>query len=246
MNYRIQYESFNPVEPGRRLGSIRWIKGRIETCLSKVSCSRSVVVDIGCGHGFALDALKELGFQHRVGFEVDRDQAATAREYGHTVVLGKSALDFVESLEPGSCDAILFIDVLEHIPKAELDQLIPACKNALKRRGVVIVQVPNAASPVGYYLHANDYTHQTHFSHKSLSFLLKKSGFDTVIHIPESSFPERPSLRPWSDFFLHKWRRYLFRRCWQSVLMHELCESEQAEMIPTDPNLMMLATMNHD
>ena len=99
------------------------------------------VLEIGCSTGALTERIRDLGCTV-VGVEQRPEAAAKARAFCEEVLVGD-----IESLPlpwaPGSFDAILLLDVLEHLvdPPAAIRRLLPI----LKPTGRVIVALPNIA-----------------------------------------------------------------------------------------------------
>jgi hypothetical protein len=96
------------------------------------------VLDLGCGPSSPLQSCK--GVKHSVGVEgfepyLKRSQAAGI----HTEYLNKQLqeLDFA----PGSFDAVMMIEVIEHLPEADGLALIKKAENWAKKK--VIISSPN-------------------------------------------------------------------------------------------------------
>lgn len=78
---------------------------------------------------------------------------------------------------PGTYDAIVAIDVLEHLRKDEALAFVDAAFTALKPGGVLLTQTVNAESPFfGRMLHI-DFTHEIAFTRHSLHQLFMVAGF---------------------------------------------------------------------
>jgi SAM-dependent methyltransferase len=99
------------------------------------------VMEIGCGTGNTLRYLKESGrCDWTCGVELFHDAAKQAREKLDLVVEGDiEAMDL--PVEPDSLDAILCLDVLEHLtdPWSTLKELVVF----LKPGGVLVLSIPN-------------------------------------------------------------------------------------------------------
>jgi SAM-dependent methyltransferase len=99
------------------------------------------VLEIGCGSGDTLAYLKAIGrCSWAAGVELFPTAAAHARERLDRVYEGNVETMPLE-LEPGSIDAVLCLDVLEHLfdPWAVVRKLDPL----LKPGGVLIASIPN-------------------------------------------------------------------------------------------------------
>lgn len=122
------------------------------------------VLDIGCGRGLTLAALRDLGWQTE-GCELSETAARHARE-----VLG---LDVVcdgfhpEQVADGAYDAIILWHVFEHLDNPR--EVLRACARALRPGGVLALAVPNIdswqaqATHYGWF-HLDLPRHYSHFS----------------------------------------------------------------------------------
>lgn len=132
------------------------------------------VLDIGCGSGRFLLALRDLGWDV-AGLELNDDTATPARSiHGLTV---KTSLDaFTED----TFDLITITHVLEHI--RDPHQMLADCVRLLKPGGVIAVAVPNIESwqarlTRGCWFHLDLPRHLWHFSETWLSKTFDCLGF---------------------------------------------------------------------
>lgn len=103
----------------------------------------SLVLDVGCGQGFASASLRDRGAQHITGIEYDLAAADLARQRLDEVHQGDVG-KILPTLPPGQFDLILAYDVLEHLvdPYEALSGLRRVCRPD----GQLHVSVPNARS----------------------------------------------------------------------------------------------------
>jgi SAM-dependent methyltransferase len=98
--------------------------------------SNASVLDVGCAHGWFMDAAKSAGYRC-TGIEPDHQMAARARSAGHNVIEGL----FPAALPPGErYDVIAFHDALEHLP--EIDRIVGQVSSYLNEGGLAIVNLP--------------------------------------------------------------------------------------------------------
>jgi SAM-dependent methyltransferase len=98
--------------------------------------SNASVLDVGCAHGWFMDAAKSAGYRC-TGIEPDREMAARAGSAGHNVIEGL----FPGALPPGErYDVITFHDAFEHLP--EIDRIVGQVSSYLNERGLTIVNLP--------------------------------------------------------------------------------------------------------
>lgn len=136
------------------------------------------VLDIGCGQGDLVRLLGADGFDAH-GVDISAEQVGLAQRSGLTqVVLG----DFHDrlALDPGSWDAVVATDVLEHLDKARVARTFDDVRRALRPGGVFLARVPNAVSPTGGHIMYGDFTHETWFTRRTVAQLAAVAGFATV------------------------------------------------------------------
>jgi len=135
------------------------------------------ILDIGCGFGQYLQALRKLGYEAIYGIDISKEAVAFCVKQKLNVEL-KS---FINYFPEEKFDFVIMGHVLEHLEK---DKIIPALihlrKNILKRRGEVLIMVPNAQSNTGCYWAYEDFTHNYLFTSGSIYFVLKYAGFNNI------------------------------------------------------------------
>lgn len=148
-------------------------------------------LDIGCGRGWTLAALRELGWQVQ-GVELNADAARHAQE----VLKLDVSLGGFEPLhhEPESFDAVVLWHVLEHLrdPVATLSGIA----RLLKPGGVLALAVPNRASwqaRLTHYawFHVDLPRHLWHFSPDDLRGLCDRHGL-RVARVNHVSWEQNP------------------------------------------------------
>ena len=164
---------------GKALGLLRWMRLRATNELKELVppyTKDGLLLDIGCGRGDFLCAMKDLGW-NVLGVESDPAASALAQRRGLRVHMGP----FEEADIPGeSVDHITMNHVIEHVydPKAVLDK----CYRLLKPGGTVIVYAPNAKSLgrrwfQGHWRPLEPPRHLYCFSTATLRTLLMACGF---------------------------------------------------------------------
>jgi 2-polyprenyl-3-methyl-5-hydroxy-6-metoxy-1,4-benzoquinol methylase len=142
------------------------------------------VLDVGCGLGHFLYFLKQEGYVNHRGIDIGREQIDACRQHvtQHVECVSDSTAYLVE--RSNSYDAIVFIDVFEHLDDDEIFPLLDAVRVALKAGGRVIVSVPNAACITALTTLYGDMTHRRLFTEVSLTQLLSCAGFNKVQILP--------------------------------------------------------------
>jgi SAM-dependent methyltransferase len=138
------------------------------------------ILDVGCGSGEMLLALRAAGWECH-GLEVDERAVAAARSAGLGEVRQGDLTD--DPYPPESFDAVRFWHSLEHVrsPRA---QLVSALR-VLKPAGTLTVGVPNFRSLLSrafrdrsFYLDVP--RHRWHFDERTLRRLVNDSGFEVT------------------------------------------------------------------
>lgn len=138
------------------------------------------ILDIGCGTGEFLNVMKLNGWET---FGVEKDSSAVEfakSAYNLNVKTGELA---EAGFEKKGFDVISMWHVLEHVyqPCDELNRI----KDLLKNDGVLLIAVPNIASPdAGFYknnwIALDTPRHLTHFTEKNMADLCSRNGFQVV------------------------------------------------------------------
>lgn len=139
----------------------------------------AAIADIGCGPGFMVRYLLNKGFTRVTGIDGSAEQTAIAREKGLPVITG-DALAHLRA-NPGTYDALLAMDFIEHFTKDELLPLFRAFNRALKPGGLLLLHTPNGEGiGAGRYIYG-DLTHCTIFTPNSLTQIMALTGFSRPV-----------------------------------------------------------------
>ncbi len=183
---------------------LRWLLSPLDGLLWAVPHYRpgGRLLDVGCGSGLYLRAMRRLGWQVS-GVELSAKAAAYARE-----ALG---LDVREgSLEEAGFpdehfDVVTLWHVLEHLPSPR--RTLQEVVRVLKPDGILICEVPNIDSlqsrVMGHrWFHLDPPRHLYAFSPATLRAMLQAAGL-TVLEIAPV-----PDLVGWSESLLATWRPF--------------------------------------
>jgi SAM-dependent methyltransferase len=198
------------------------------------------ILDVGCGMGFALHALRDLGYTNVSGIDMDAGQVEAARRQNLAVEQCDDSIAYLNA-RPEAFDLILCLDVIEHVPVNLQLPFAAALGNALeKTSGRLICTVPNANSSLAARWRYGDWTHTTSFTEHSLDFLLFNAGFRDIRILPGEvarKFPARPSFPAIASWLA--WR--FFRTMRRLELMAEL-GTKPGRAIPLSINLLAVAS----
>jgi len=140
----------------------------------------SRIVDLGCGHGTFLYFLSRAGYTRIAGIDTSQQQIELAHRLGISQAELGDVAEFLARREDGSLDAVLLMDVIEHLTRQELFDLLDSVYRVLVPGGVCLVHVPNAEGLYGMRIRYGDFTHELAFTAKSANQILRTVGFRTV------------------------------------------------------------------
>jgi 2-polyprenyl-3-methyl-5-hydroxy-6-metoxy-1,4-benzoquinol methylase len=99
------------------------------------------VLDVGCGTGSVSEVVAKLSGAKITGIEPDAERVALAKARGIEVFCGLLTEDFLRA--HGPFDAVMFADVLEHLP--DPSGVVALARRGLKPGGIIVASVPNVA-----------------------------------------------------------------------------------------------------
>lgn len=145
---------------------------------------QALVVELGCGPGHFLHELSSAGFDTVVGVDACAAYAAPGIKHG-------DATEFLAGQPRQSVGAIIALDLLEHLEPHQISSLLGQAARVLMRDGLMLIRVPNAASPLGMANQAGDLSHRsalTEVSIKQLAFDagLRCASFEEPLSYPRS------------------------------------------------------------
>ena len=143
------------------------------------------VLDVGCGQGWAMDALASHYQNIKIsGIEPSHHNSAIARKKGHNIVEGKIEEVSIDV----KYDLIYSNNVIQHTNNAK--SFISDARNLLKDDGIIIITCPDGSNPnIELFFCDHNYS----FLPENLIALGKELGFTTTI-LKKSK--ENPALPP--------------------------------------------------
>lgn len=138
----------------------------------------AAIADLACGQGRLLHWLKSQGYTNLSGVDISPDQVALARQ----VVPSVDQADVLEwlALHPERFDCLIGLDIIERFTREEALRFLELCFGALKPGGRLILQTPNADSPLGLQIRYGDITHEWAYNVNQLARLLRRAGFTAI------------------------------------------------------------------
>jgi 2-polyprenyl-3-methyl-5-hydroxy-6-metoxy-1,4-benzoquinol methylase len=139
------------------------------------------ILDIGCGTGFLLMVLEEVGFNNLTGIEVDFNQSIEAiKNLKFSKILNQEIFDFF-NVNMEKYDLIFLYDLIEHIEKEKIISLLKLIHKFLNKNRLLIIKTPNADSPFfASRMRYIDFTHEISFNKESINMVLKEAGFSEI------------------------------------------------------------------
>src|SRR5678815_5396912 len=110
LDYSLHYRQFHDESEKHATNMVNWLCAYLGPELREDRAT--TVLDIGCGFGFALRALRKLGFMNIRGIEISAQQAKVATNAGFVVSVVDDSIAYLKSLKR-SFGIILLLDVLE-------------------------------------------------------------------------------------------------------------------------------------
>lgn len=146
------------------------------------------VLDVGCGRGEFLEALRGAGKRAR-GIDLDADMVDQCLALGLEARQG-DAITYLATLEAGSLGGIFASQVVEHLPPRQLVAFLRGAARALRTDGVIVLETINPGSLSALRNYFADLTHSQPLVPETLAFLCESAGFREVSVEYTSPVPE--------------------------------------------------------
>ncbi len=135
------------------------------------------VWDLGSGTGELCWLAAYAGARSVVGVNLCESEIAYARQHVQARFEFRDVVSFVKEAADSSVDRIFALNLLEHLSKDELVQVLENALRCLRPGGTLIALVPNATSPFGGMTRYWDITHQLAFTPSSVRQVARLCGF---------------------------------------------------------------------
>ena len=142
-----------------------------------IDFSNKTVLDVGCGYGQILSAIKSKYSAKVFGVEPSKKIAALGKKY-FDIEIKPVVLEEYNS--ENKYDVVMCLHTLEHVN--DPINFIETLKQYLKPEGVMYIEVPNVMVPTGGF-HIDKFLYNEHlftYSESSLEKLLNKCGLQVV------------------------------------------------------------------
>jgi SAM-dependent methyltransferase len=159
-------------------GSPESVNARLRQYLP-IFAGRTDIVDLGCGRGELLTALREAGVP-AVGVDANADMVAAARERGLHVIHG-DALEYLSFLPDETVGGIVATQMIEHLEPANLVRLVDLAGRKLRPGAPIVLETINPACWLAFFSsYMRDLTHVRPIHPETLQYLLRASRFEHV------------------------------------------------------------------
>jgi SAM-dependent methyltransferase len=163
-------------------GSQAEIRRRVEDyvpILAAADVAAAGIVDIGCGRGELLAALKEQGVKAR-GVDTNAAMVELSRGRGLDVEVG-DALSYLERQADASIGGLVAVQVVEHFEPAYLMRFLEAAHHKMRPGAPLILETINPACWMAFFeTYLRDLTHQRPLHPDTLRYVVESSGFSAV------------------------------------------------------------------
>lgn len=137
------------------------------------------ILDIGCGSGSLIAALKDKGFTQIIGMDLSEEQVSIAHKIGIVEVQLADAFDFLRTSNE-QFDVITGMDIIEHFSKDELVDMLLLIQKSLKPGALSLFRTPNLDAPFASVFAHGDFTHETFLNASSAQQVFLATGFSSV------------------------------------------------------------------
>jgi SAM-dependent methyltransferase len=174
-------------------GSDTAIEERLRAYLGLFEGRRDIL-DVGCGRGEFLAALKGAGVAAR-GIDANVSMVAVGRERGLDVTCA-DAVAYLRDLPPESLGGLIATQVVEHLEPAYLMAFIDAAASALRPGAPIVLETVNPACWLAFFSsYIRDITHVRPIHPDTLQYLLRASGFERVTRQYSAPVPDHMKMK---------------------------------------------------
>jgi 2-polyprenyl-3-methyl-5-hydroxy-6-metoxy-1,4-benzoquinol methylase len=177
--YEEYYLRVNPPTEANYRRKARGYQRRFDRLLS--GCPVSSCLDLGCGTGMFASYLVNRGCEDVVGVDLNSALIETAQKHVEATFVVDDALHYTATCGR-TFDAIFLLDLLEHIERDQVVELLTHVHAALSPGGFALVRVPNMNCIHAAGMFLGDWTHITPFTERSLEHVALRAGFTSVEH----------------------------------------------------------------
>lgn len=141
------------------------------------------ILELGSGMGHFYYFLRKSGYRHYEGVDLSEENIAYIRKKidKNADVHKIDMIQFLDNADADKYDVVVFNDVIEHLTKQEIFDVMDGVKKVLKPEGVFLIKTLNMANPyvntAGRYIVID---HEIGFTETSMRELLRACGFRNI------------------------------------------------------------------
>ena len=163
------------------------------------------VLDLGCGRGEFLEALRDHGVRAK-GVDLDESMVARCRERGLDVDRADAA-SYLAGLDDDSVPGVYAAQVVEHLAAEQLTALIELLRRKLAPGGRVILETVNGHNPAALKAFWTDATHHHPLYPEVLLALCRLGGFESgEVRFRENTGDFNADVYANRDYAVHAWK----------------------------------------
>lgn len=138
--------------------------------------NKEICIDLGCGRGEWLKKVQDVGFK-AVGVDINEEMVLVCREQ-KLEAYKDDAIHFLQRYDDNSVAMVSAFQVIEHISKADVLELLQEVHRVLKPNGKIILETPNICNlEVGASAFHLDPTHKNPMHPEFAKFLAEYAGY---------------------------------------------------------------------
>lgn len=142
-------------------------------------------IDLACGCGELLYLLEQHGFSNTCGVDLCAEELDNAKRFVKSELILDDVVAFLRRRPDASAGFITALNLLEHLKKDALRDLLVEAQRVLHPGGTLVAMVPNALSPFGASTRYWDLTHERAFVPNNFHQLAALAGFSSRVDFRE-------------------------------------------------------------
>jgi SAM-dependent methyltransferase len=175
-------------------GSLEAVRARLESYVPYFAHA-SDVLDVGCGRGEFLEALKANGISAR-GLDLNHEMVEVCRARGLDVAEA-DVVSHLETLPDASLGGLFAAQVVEHLRPEYLLRFLELAHHKLRPGSPIVLETLNPACWVAFFeSYIRDITHAWPLHPETLRYLVLASGFTEARIEYRSPVPPEDRLQP--------------------------------------------------
>jgi len=175
--YEEYYLRVNPPDGGNYARKARGCSRRFARLLDAADISSCL--DLGCGTGMLTGFLSRRGYEQVVGVDCNEKLIEVAKSNVEAEFVVDDACRYLETCGR-TFDVIFLLDLLEHIHRDDVVELLTKVHVALNGGGFAVVRTPNMNCLQAAGMFYCDWTHVTAFTEGTLFDVAQLAGFSRV------------------------------------------------------------------